>query len=75
MSVTIHWRPVNDKGKHFHGGTSTSLARLQDVFGDIIRAGDIPALRAMAVAAQDDFYTEVSDMVERVGDITVWGEW
>lgn len=74
MSITIHWRPETDKGKHFRSGTSTSFQRLKDVFGTTIRVKDIPALRAMAVAAQDDFYTEVSDMVERVGDIIVWGE-
>jgi hypothetical protein len=74
VSVTICWRPASDTGKHFEGGTSNSLAKLKSVFGGVIREKDIPTLRAMAVAASDEFYSEVADVVENVGDIHFWGE-
>lgn len=75
MSVTICWRPKSDTGKHFQGGTSTSLDRLQNVFRGVVGETDIRTLRAMSAAANDSFYDEVADVVEQVGAIEFWGEW
>jgi hypothetical protein len=75
MSVTIYWRPASDTAKSFKGGTSSVLKALQDTFGQTITSANIPELRAMARAANDPFYDEVAAVVERVGDIEVWGEW
>lgn len=76
MSVTIHWRPTSDAGKHFEGGTSTSLSKLQEVFhSGPISKKDAATLRAMAVASGDQFFNEVADIAESVGEIEVWGKW
>lgn len=75
MSVTIHWRPTADQGKHFSGGTSTSLEKLKTVFGNVIRAEDAVKLRAMETASDDSFYGEVASIVETVGEIEFWGVW
>jgi len=73
MSVTINWRPTNTKDKHFDGGTSSSLQVLKQTFGQHIGPGDVAALRAMARAANDEFYNEVADTIEHVGEIEIWG--
>lgn len=75
MSVTIHWRPTTDKGKHFKNGTSTSLANLKRAIGSTIGPADIDKLHAMAIAAEDAFFSEVAEIVERVGEIEIWGEY
>jgi hypothetical protein len=75
MSVAIHWRPASEKSNRFNGGTSTSLEKLHKAIGDRIGRDDIRTLRAMAVATDDEFFAEVADVVEQVGEINVWGEW
>lgn len=75
MSVTIHWRPTSKKDKYFRGGTGTSLQILKDTFGDTLGEADVKALRAMANAAKDEFYNEVADIIEQVGEIQIYGEW
>lgn len=75
MSVTIHWRPVDDKGKHFQGGTSDSFDKLRTVFGNTIEAKGAVMLRAMEVASGNDFFGEVASVVEQYGDIEIWGEY
>ncbi len=72
MSITIHWRPTSDEGKHFRGGTSSSFRVLADVFGHIITKADAPKLRAMETATKDAFYGEVAGIVEELGDIEFW---
>lgn len=74
MSVTIHWRPVSQKSKYFLGGTSTSFDVLKRVFGNIVTEQNVPTLRAMSVVANDGFYDEIADTIERVGEIEVWSE-
>jgi hypothetical protein len=74
MSVTIFWRPLSKTANHFAGGTSSSLEILNQVFGAQIGKEDVPALRAMALAARDTFYDEVADVVEKTGSIEIWGE-
>ena len=51
------------------------LDALQHVFGGTITKADIPRLRAMAAATRDSFYTEVAEVVERVGAIEFFGQW
>lgn len=75
MSITICWRPVDKRSNSFGNGTSTSYERLISVFGSKISETDLPRLHAMAVAADSDFYREVAETVEKVGDIEVWGEY
>lgn len=75
MSVTICWRPKSEKPNHFANGTSNGLTKLRKVFAETVSTADIPALRAMAIATDDGFYAEVADVVEKVGDIEVWGEY
>jgi len=75
MSVTIHWRPTTDKGRYFEGGTSSSLDVLKRTFGSTIGESDVKALRAMAKAANDQFYNEVADIVQQIGEIEIWGEY
>lgn len=75
MSITICWRPTSKNDKHFNGGTSSSFAVLEQTFGKTIGPEHLPALRGMARAASDAFYDEVADVVERVGEITIWGEY
>jgi hypothetical protein len=75
MSITICWRPVTKTDKHFGGGTSTSFEKLQLVFGTRLSVNDVKALRAMAEAADDVFYREVADVVEREREIEIWGEY
>lgn len=75
MSVTIHWRPIDDKRSHFRGGTTTSLDRLKKIFGNTIKPSHVETLRAMGIAAQDGFYDEVADLVEHIGAIEIWGEY
>lgn len=74
MSVTIHWRPVSEKSAYFRSGTSTSLDKLKRTFGNRITEADMPALHSMCIAASDPFYDEVAQIIERVGEIEVWGE-
>jgi len=75
VSVTIHWRPATDIGKSFDGGTSKTLEILKSVFGKRIILAHVDSLRAMAAATNDQFYNEVADIVERVGEIEIWGEY
>lgn len=77
MSVTVCWKPISKNSKNFAGGTSSSFAVLKTIFGDAphLHDVDVPRLRAMAVAANDKFYDEIADTIERVGAIEVWGEW
>lgn len=80
MSVTICWRQIPENCKHFSGGTSTSWDRIKRTFGEtrggtLLGAGDIPRLRAMAVASDDEFYNEIADIIEKVGAIELWGTW
>ncbi len=72
MSATIHWRPESDEGKDFRGGTSTSFDKIRQTFGNVLTQADVPALRAMAIAADDKFYHEVADKIEQVGSIKIW---
>lgn len=72
MSATICWRPANDEGKSFSGGTSTSYGKLRDTFGNILMEKDVATLRAMARAADDKFYEEVADTIDNVGSIQIW---
>ncbi len=75
MSVTIHWEPCGTKKPHFRGGRSASLEVLKETFGHEIHAKDVGVLRGMAIAANDEFYNEVADVVEKHGDIKFWGEY
>ncbi len=75
MSVTIHWRPSTDKGKHFKTGVSRNLEVLKDAFGKEVGENDVHSLRVMAKASRDEFYDEVADIVEQVGSIEFWGEY
>lgn len=75
MSVTIHWRPTEDRGRHFSGGTSESLDRLKTVFGRVIHKNQAVTLRAMEVASNNAFYGEVASVVEEIGEIEFWGEY
>lgn len=74
MSVTICYRPTSQLPFHL-GGTSSSLERLHRAIGRTVRPSDVAALRAMSVAAGDEFYNEVADVVEKHGEIDVWGEY
>jgi hypothetical protein len=75
VTVSIHWRPTGEIYRHFSDGTSSQLTVLNSVFGPKIQTSDIRVLRAMAVASGQKFYDEVADVVEKNGDIQVWGEW
>lgn len=76
MSVTIKYRPASDGGKSFGCGTSSDLTALERVFGTKIDEKDVPQLRAMAqVGGGYPFYDKVADVIEKVGAISVWGEW
>ena len=72
MSATIHWRPASDEGKHFNGGTSLSFDKLKNIFGNTLTENDVPTLRAMATAADDEFYDEIANCIENVGSIQIW---
>jgi len=72
MSATIHWRPATDEGKTFDNGTSSSYDRLIRACGSVLDIADVPKLRAMAVAADNDFYNEVANTIEKVVSIKVW---
>jgi hypothetical protein len=74
VSVTIFFRRTAQKSEHFVGGTSRSLEKLKEIFGQIISKSQIDTLRAMAIAADDKFYDEVADTVEALGEIEFWGE-
>lgn len=75
MSVTIHWRPVTDKGRHFSGGTSSDLQVLKETFALGLSREDARVLRAMETATKNPFYGEVASVVEEVGAIEFWGEY
>ncbi len=75
MSVTICWRPTSEIPKHFEGGTSSSLEVLKGVFHGKISEKHVDTLRAMAASARDEFYNEIADKVEQVGEIEFWGEY
>lgn len=70
MSATICWKPVTQKERHFEGGTSSSYEKLSKTFGSEISKYDIQKLRGMGIF--DDFYNEVADTIEKVGNIQVW---
>lgn len=74
MSVTVHWRPLGEVTAYFKGGTSTSYDKVKRAFGTRIETYNVPALRAMAIAADDPFYDEIADTVERHKAIEIWGE-
>ena len=73
MSVTINYIRTTEKNKHFEGGTSSNLEVLKKTFGNTIAKANIPSLRAMAIAAKDEFYNEVADVVETENEIKFWG--
>lgn len=77
MSVTICWRPVEKNRHRFEHGASTSWARLQEVFGNDPTLGPshVPMLIAMSKAADNEFYREIAERIEAVGEIALWGEW
>lgn len=76
MTVSIHWRPADDKGTRFRGGLSYDLETLKKIFpGGRIEAKDAPTLRAIAKATERDFFNEVADVVECNVAIEYWGEW
>lgn len=75
MSVTIHWKPLSTKERYFKSGTGSDLTVLDETFGREISVHDVPTLRAMARAARNEFFNEVADEIEKVGDIKVWGEY
>lgn len=72
MSASLCWRPVSDTGKHFKSGTSRAFDKLVDHLRNEVGASDVPALRAMAAASGDEFYNEVADTIESVGDIVLF---
>lgn len=81
MSVNIYWRTI-PKGRSFKGSyTSSDLAALADTFGGgntpvQLTKEDASILRAMARASGNrEFYDDIADTVERVGEIEVYGEW
>jgi hypothetical protein len=75
MSVTIYWRPTAKGDKHFRNGTSTSLEKIKLMFGSRLTTNHVLALRAMTEASDDTFYREVADVVEKEGEIEIWGEY
>lgn len=74
MSTHVCWCPRDTPARRFTSGTSTSLDRVCRALGAALSEAHIPALRAMAIAAEDSFYAEIADVIERVGPIKIWGE-
>lgn len=74
MSVTVHWRPCSETTAFFNHGRSTSFEKVRRAFGTTIEECNVPALRAMAIAADDPFYDEVANVVEKHKAIEIWGE-
>lgn len=72
MSISIQWRPATDDGRSFESGTSSEYAVLVETLGRELDETDVRTLRAMAKAANSEFYNEVADTIERVGAIKVW---
>ena len=75
MSITICYRPISDKPKHFSGGTSDAYDVLKQTFGSQITENDINKLRAMSLASRNKFYDEVADVIENIGSIEFFGEY
>lgn len=75
MSVTIHWKPTSKAEKYFNSGTSSALKIILEHIGEVITPHDVDTLRAMAAASNDGFYSEVADVVQKYGEIRIWGEY
>jgi len=73
MTVTICWRPIGQKNRRFNKGVSSQLNILHDIFGTSIPIKAIFTLRAMEKVCGTGFYGEVADILEKHGEINVWG--
>lgn len=74
MSCAFYWQPVRERGVPIKRGTSSNIAKLNELFGAepwVLDRAQTDVLRAMAVASGDGFYDELRDLVEEHGRIQV----
>ncbi len=75
MSVSIKWRPVSKRAGDL-SGTSTTLQKFKDIFGERVGLDDVDKLRAIHTATGEAMWGEIADAIESTGgEIEVYGDW